>query len=398
MTMLGELAALLGFRSRALRALSARGSVAVGVIAFCIAYLLFVLVRNSVYLGIEEPVIPTGPLQSILQANLIQMLLYLSFVYIPTVIVLGNAIARDGAGLSVSREEYRGHLAALFPLWGILFLVAAPLQMIFPQFLILGIFEISIGLLALILLLLLYTVWAIKELNYLSLPAALGVFILSWFTLPVFYLLTAFLLALPFFLLIPLFYVVLQRMRAFESRRVSERNLQQQLQILTVNPRDADAHYQLGLIHFKRGNLSAAQRYFESALNIDVNDADYHYFLGRVFEAIDDWPKALEQYEETYRLNSQYAQGDIFREVGKGYLHTGSVDKAIEFLGFFLKDRASDPEGRYWLAVAHQRLGQFGEMRSQLKMLLEQARSSPRFFRKENRKWIYRARILLRNQ
>ena len=396
MTILGELAALLRFRSRALRALSARGNVVVGAISFCIAYLVFVLVRNSVYLGIEEPFIPTGPLQSILQINLLQMLLYLSVVYVPTVIVLGNAISRDGAGLSASREEYRAHLAALFPLWAILFLISAPLQLVFPQFLILGIVEISMGLLALILLLLVYTVWAIKELSYLSLPAALGVFILSWLTLPVFYLLTAFLLALPFFLLIPLFYVVLQRVRAFESRRVSERNLQQQLQILTVNPRDADAHYQLGLIHFKRGNLNAAQRYFESALKIAGNDADYHYFLGRVFEAGEDWPKALEQDEETYRLNSQHAQGDIFREVGKGYLHTSSVDKAIEFLGFFLKDRTSDPEGRYWLAVAHQRLGNVEEMRSQLKTLLEQARSSPRFFRKENRKWIYRGRILLR--
>ena len=396
MTILGEIAALLGLKTRALRALSTRGNIAAGVISFCVAYLVFVLVRNSVYLGLEEPVIPTGPLQSLLQLNLIQMLLYLSFVYVPAVILLGNAIARDGAGLSISREEYRAHLAALFPLWGVLFLVAAPFQMIFPQFIILGIVEISIGLLALILLLVIYTVWAIKELNYLSRPAALGVFILSWFTLPVFYLLTAFLLALPFFLLVPLFYIVLQRVRAFEHRRVSERNLQQQLRILTVNPRDADAHYQLGLIHFKRGNLSAAQRYFESALKIDGNDADYHYFLGRVFGASEDWPKALEQYEETYRFNSQYAHGDIFREVGKGYLHTGSVDKAIEFFRFFLNDRASDPEGRYWLAVAHQHLGQPDEMRSQLKILLEHVRSSPRFFRKENRRWIYRARILLR--
>jgi len=387
---------LLGFRTRALRTLSARGSVVAGLSFFTIAFLVFVLVRNTVYYGLDEPIIPLGPLQNLLRLNLIQILLFLSVVYVPAVILLSNAIAGDGAGLSIAREEYRAHVATLFPLWGILFLVAAPLQAIFPQFLVIGIIEISIGLLALLLLMLIYTVWAIKELNYLSQIAALGVFIFSWITLPVFYALTEFLFALPFFILIPLFYIVLQRVRAFEHGRVGERNLHQHLQVLTVNPRDADAHYQLGLIHLKRGNLGAAQRYFESALKIDPSDADYHYFLGRALEASEDWSKALEQYEETYRLNSQYGLGDIFREVGKGYLHTGSVDKAIEFFRFFLKDRGSDPEGRYWLAIALQHIGQADEMRTQLRALLEQARSSPRFFRRENRKWIYRARILLR--
>jgi hypothetical protein len=95
-------------------------------------------------------------------------------------------------------------------------------------------------------------------------------------------------------------------------------------------------------------------------------------------------------------LNPEYGLGDIFREVGKGYLHTGSGEKAKEFLNFFLKKRDSDPEGRYWLAVALQKIGDLEQMRFQLNRILEQARSNPRFFRKENREWIYRARTMLR--
>ena len=89
--------------------------------------------------------------------------------------------------------------------------------------------------------------------------------------------------------------------------------------------------------------------------------------------------------------------GDILREVGKGYLHAGNTDKGMEFLKFFLTKRSSDPEGRYWLAVALQESGDIDQVRIQLNTILEQARSNPRFFRKENREWIYKARSLIRD-
>jgi tetratricopeptide (TPR) repeat protein len=228
--------------------------------------------------------------------------------------------------------------------------------------------------------------------------AALGVFALSWLTLPVFYVLSSFLFTLPLFIMLPLLYLAFQRWRGLLQARAGDSDFQQHLRALTVNSQDADAHYQLGLVYLKRRSLEAAERYFGNALAIDSGDADYHYFLGRVYEIRADWPRALEQFEETYRLNPEYGLGDIFREVGKGYLHTGRLKKAVEFLKFFLENRASDPEGRYWLAVALQKMGDGGQMRLQLSTILEQARTNPRFFRKENREWLYRARVLLKQK
>jgi tetratricopeptide (TPR) repeat protein len=234
-------------------------------------------------------------------------------------------------------------------------------------------------------------------LNYLSPVQALGVFALSWFTLPAYYLLTSFIFALPLFIMIPLIYFGYQWIRGYRAAHAGERAYQQYLHTLTSNPQDADAQYQLGLIYFKRRSLDAARRYFESAIKIDPNDPDYCYSLGRVYELKGDWARALEQYEETYRLDPEYGLGDIFREVGKAYLHTGKAEKAMEFLKFFLTKRDSDPEGRYWLAVTLRETGEVGQMRLQLNMIIEQARSNPRFFRKENREWIYRARNMIRN-
>jgi tetratricopeptide (TPR) repeat protein len=398
MTFLSELLRILAFRKQALRAQAERQALLGGVVCFCAGFFAYALVRHSVYAALPELLAQqTGWIGSFFDLNLVQALLFLLLIYVPALIVLSNAISGDGLGFSVSRQEYRTHASALLPLWGMLFLLDAPLQYFAPQFLVVGVFGITIGMLVLLILIVTYTLWSIQQLNYLSPVQALGVFALSWFTLPVYYLLTSFLFALPFFFMIPLFYLGYQWFRGHFASQANERAFQQNLHTLTLNPQDADAHYQLGLIHLRRRNLDAARRCFERALKIDPSDAEYHYSLGRAYELENEWARALEQYEETYRISPEHGLGDIFREVGKGYLHTGRVEKGAEFLGYFLTKRGSDPEGRYWLAMALQKMGDPGQMRVQLNMILEQARSNPKFFRKENREWIYRARNLMRD-
>jgi len=394
-----DLLGMLAFQTRALRAQAERHALVSGAICFVVGFLAFAIVRSAVYATLPDFVGPSEPLDSFFHLNLIQSLLFVFLVYVPSVIVLSNAISGNGLGFAVSRQEYRAHGSVLSPLWGMLFLIDAPLQYYVPQFLVLGsgFFGITIGMLVLLLLLVIYTIWAIKQLNYLSAAQAIAVFALSWFTLPVYYLLTSFFLALPFFILIPLLYLGFQWVRSHFASHANERDFQQQLHALTSNPQDSDAQYQLGLIHLRRRNLDVARRYFENALKIDPSDPEYHYCLGRANELAGDWAKALEQYEETYSLNPEYGMGDIFREVGKGYLQTGNVEKGAEFLRYFLNKRSSDPEGRYWLAVALLKSGDMDQMRVQLNTILDQARSNPRFFRKENREWIYRARNLIRD-
>ena len=393
-----NLLGMLAFRTSALRSQAERRAPIAGVLCFCVGFLSYALVRNAVYAVLPElRQQRSGLIGAVFDLQLLQILLFLLLIYVPAVIVMSNAISGDGLGFSVSRREYQAHVSALLPLWGLLFLICAPLQWLVPHFLVVGLVEISIGMLARSILILVYTFWAIKQLNYLSPVQALGVFALSWFTFPIYYLLTSFFLALPLFFMIPLIYLGYQWIRGYQASHTGERAYQQHLHTLTSNPQDADAQYQLGLIYLKRRSLDAARRYFESALKIDPDDPDYHYSLGRVYELKNEWVRALEEYEETYRINPEYGLGDIFREVGKGYLHTGNAEKAIEFLQFFLTRRGSDPEGRYWMAIALQKTGDVEQMRIQLNMIVEQARSNPRFFRKENREWIYRARNMIRD-
>jgi tetratricopeptide (TPR) repeat protein len=401
MTFLSDLLGMLAFRTHAVRVQVERHGLVAGTVCFIAGFGAYALVRNSVYEPLPELVSrPPGLMESLFDLNVIQATLFALLVYIPALIILGNAISGNGFVLSVSKKEYRSHCSALLPLWGVLFLVAAPIQWLLPHFLVFGetgiSVGISVGILVLLVLLIIYTLWAIQRLSYLSFMQALGVFLLSLFTVPVYYLLISFLYALPFFFLVALLYLGFQWLRTYSSSRTGERAFQQHLQTLTRNPQDADAHYQLGVIHLKRGNAEAARRCFVKALDIDPRDPDYHYSLGRTFELNGEWAPALEQYEETYRISPDYRLGDIFREVGKAYVNAGDVEKGIEFLKYFLDKRASDPEGRYWLAVALQKSGDTEQMQVQLHMILQQSRSNPRFFRKENREWIYRARMMIR--
>jgi tetratricopeptide (TPR) repeat protein len=398
MIYLRDILGMLAFRSRSLHALAARRALIPALVSFALGFLAFVLMRNSLYVPSEgAPYVraPVGVLESLLDIHLLQMLLFLSVVYVPILIALSNTFAGDGLGFSVSRTEYSSYLSTLFPLWGLLFLIGAPML---PLFLILGYLDLSAGELWLMLSVAVFTIWAVKELNYISVAVSMSVFGLSLLTLPVLFVLTNFLLSLPFFILIPLLYIFLMRFRELVAAKGSESEFLQHLSSLTLNPRDADAHYQLGLLHFRRGNLDAARGYFEQALAIEAGDPEYHYFIGRVLEAKGEWARAVEEYGATYRLNPEFGLGDISREVGKAYLHTNQLEKAIEFLQYFLARRSSDPEGRYWLAVALRRTGKADEMRIQLNTILEQARSNPRFFRKGNRQWLYRTRSLLRGQ
>lgn len=190
MTFLADLFGLLAFRERALRSLAERGAFAWGMAIFAIGFLAYTLVRNSVYADLPEIVAHrSGPVGFFWDLNLVQSILFLLLIYIPGVIILSNAITERGRGFSVSREEYGEQSSVLLAAWGLLCLIAAPVQWLVPHFLIIGMLEISFGMLIRLVLVLTYTVWAIKQLNNLSPAQSIGVFVLSWFTLPVYYLL-----------------------------------------------------------------------------------------------------------------------------------------------------------------------------------------------------------------
>ena len=225
MTYLPDLLGTLSFRSRSLQALAARGSLISGFIGFSLGFLAFVLVRNTVYADLPELTARQYDAVTVfLNLNLIQAVLFVALVYVPAIALLSKAISGDGPAFPITSPQYRAHGSALLPLWGLLLLIAAPVQYFAPQFLVVKDFGISVGLFVLLLLLAAYTVWSIRELNRLSVVQALGAFLLSWFTLPIFYLLISSLLVLLFFAVIPVIYLGWRRISASIAVQKSRQN------------------------------------------------------------------------------------------------------------------------------------------------------------------------------
>lgn len=184
-----DMLATLGMRASALKSLADRRSVAVGATLFAAGFVVFSLVRTSVYASLPDaPPSPSTPLGFLSSLNVIQSLVFLLLIYLPAVAALSDGIA--GRGLRVSRERYLIHGSALLPLWGLLFLIAAIIQYFVPQFIVGDVVAVSVAILALLAMLAVYTVWALARLNALSIIQALGAFALSWITLPLYYLLS----------------------------------------------------------------------------------------------------------------------------------------------------------------------------------------------------------------
>ncbi len=220
-----------------------------------------------------------------------------------------------------------------------------------------------------------------------------GRFVLSWLTLPVFYLLSFFLFALPLFIMIPLVYLAVSALAWPDSRPGVRRKR------FPAAPASADGQSAgrgrsspAGILHalsgetWRAAGATSEQRQQDRSREIrtTITSSAVSWKLGRL-------AAGARTVRGNLPLNPDYGLGDIFREVGKAYLHTGKAGKAIEFLVFPRTARVGPGRAgtgwRWRCKIAGATRGNEGPAAT----LLEQARSNPRFFRRENREWIYRA-------
>ena len=180
-----NLLGMLAFRTKSLRLQAESRMVFTGIVFFSSGSLTYSLVRNHVYAALSElPETASEPGYIFWQLHLIQTLLFLLAVFVPILALLGYSIKGSIPGFALSGRDYVLHVSALLPLWGLLFFLTAPVQWLVPHFLPVGILDISVGILARSILFIVYTVWAVKRLNFLTTVQALGAFVLSCLTVP----------------------------------------------------------------------------------------------------------------------------------------------------------------------------------------------------------------------
>lgn len=173
-------------------------------------------------------------------------------------------------------------------------------------------------------------------------------------------------------------------------------HFQQQLQYATTNPRDADAHYQLGLVYQKRRQYTEASARFQRAVEIDPSEADAHYQLGRIAREQGRFDDAIRFLKAAAAFDDKLAMSEVWRELGAAYFGASRFEEAAAALAKYTNRRAYDPEGLYWYGKTLLALQRFAEARAAFEQCVEAVETTPKHLRAHVRKWRGVARTALK--
>jgi tetratricopeptide (TPR) repeat protein len=170
----------------------------------------------------------------------------------------------------------------------------------------------------------------------------------------------------------------------------------QNLESATLNPADASAHYNLGLIHQSRGELDQARERFERALQIDEGEVDASYQLGRIARQQKRYPDAIKNFEHVVMRDPAHSQHEIWREVAATYIAAGQFEDARNALEQFLEHRPSDPEGLYLMGRAHAGLGHKREATNLMQACIEAVKTAPAYKYRASKRWLNEAQQFIK--
>lgn len=243
-------------------------------------------------------------------------------------------------------------------------------------------------------------VLAVKDAFRMSLPRALAVTFISSFAYmlvyPIVERLLSGVLGSPF-LLFFLFLLLRGYFSDMMGNHRAKAAFKQNLESATLNPADASAHYNLGLIHQSRGELEDARKRFERALEIDDGEIDASYQLGRIARQQKRYADAIQNFEHVVARDPAHSQYEIWREVAATYIAAGQFEDARMALDQFLEHRPSDPEGLYLMGRAHAGLGHKREATSLMQACIEAVKTAPAYKYRASKRWLNEAQQFIKS-
>ena len=119
-------------------------------------------------------------------------------------------------------------------------------------------------------------------------------------------------------------------------------------ELVTLDPKDYPAWFELGVVYFIRKEYEAAEKCFVSSVIAQPSYLPATFNLGRVRLARKNFEGAIDAFEKSVKLNSRYAEAFYF--LGETYLQ---LKKGSFAVGYFEQALKLDPAG---MAEAHLKL------------------------------------------
>lgn len=202
-------------------------------------------------------------------------------------------------------------------------------------------------------------------------------------------------LASPFFLFFAFYYLRGEFANVSAGLR-SRQNFRRMLEAAAINPHDAEAQYQLGLIYRERRQTTEAIERFRNAVAIDPSETDARFQLGRIAREQGRLKDALTHFQTVVDQDESHSQGEILRELGAVYLANRQYREARHELAVYVERHAYDTEGLFYSGQALEGLGETRAAREMYARAVESARTAPRYRRRFIARWSRLAQKQLR--
>jgi tetratricopeptide (TPR) repeat protein len=385
------------------------------ILAFAASFLYGVILSGEISvllyaakgeIGAGSPLLVVHLVRRVMQS--LAPLLFLTVVFVPTCLFATNLMDRRSSFGVLLRQEYAPFVSSALYGWAaahLMMLVAASLslwasgwqgfQQAAPGR---GELDLVLRILPLpyFVFLVVVALRVVLRLTYKSALGATAISALSLLALPLLPRLL-FVFTSPF-LFILLFFVLRNFFSDLLSAHQARENFKQSMQAATLNPADASAHYNLGLLYQGHGQLEDAKICFKRAIEIDPEEADAHYQLGRIAREQGDLSGAIAHFEAVVTRSSTHSLNEVWREIGRTYLEANQYEDARNAFERFIEKRESDAEGRYYYGLTLHKLGQTRDAATQMEACIEAVRTSPAYKYRTEKRWMNQAQAFLRSQ
>jgi len=313
-------------------------------------------------------------------------LLVLAAIYVPGTLLVTCLLGRLGSFASVFQRDYSSLLTCTSMAWSASQIPIVLAAWVVPLPILGGVALVSYLYFAALMFFAVRTVFGTEN------GIAAGAVCLSWIPLVG----AAFLwvplrlilgyLASPFFLFYAFYYLRGEFTNVGAGLR-SRQNFRRMLEAAAVNPHDAEAQYQLGLVYQQRRQSSEAIRRFQNAIAIDPRETDAHFQLGRIAREQGRLKDALTHFQAVIDLDEKHSQSEILRELGAVYVTAHQYQDARNELAVYIERRPYDVEGLYYYGQALEGLGETGQAREMYARAVESDRTAPQYRRRYTARW-----------
>ena len=166
------------------------------------------------------------------------------------------------------------------------------------------------------------------------------------------------------------------------------RGLRQQIE---ANPANVTARRDLATIYLQRLRPRAALKLLDEARQREPNDAELLYLTGLARLRAGDAKGALEPLVKAVEVDPRVRFGEPYLVAAEALLRMNMLEEAADALHRYTDANTSSVEGRVRLALIEKRRGEHEAAKEALREALSTWRQVPRFRRRKELRWWFRA-------